>query len=116
VNEEFIRVTGYSYNECIGKNCSFLQNGSSHNEVAVKQMQTAFKMFEPIKVEVLNYRKNGEEFVNLLTMKPVFDKNKLLRFYIGVQFDLTEATNTQTIVQGLVYLDPILRLLPDVCE
>lgn len=39
-------------------------------------------------VKLTNYRKNGEKFQNLLSMKPVFDADGIYRYVIGVQFEV----------------------------
>ena len=45
---------------------------------------------EDTHVKITNYRKNGEKFQNLLTMRPVLDGDGLYRYVIGVQFELTD--------------------------
>ena len=111
VNQEFIRVTGYSMEEVLGKSCRLLQGRGTSEETA-KVMSRAFKMHEEVKVELKNYRKDGSEFVNLLTMKPVVDKKGRLRFYVAVQFDLTAGGYSLQILQDLITNDPVIALLP----
>ena len=45
---------------------------------------------EDTHVKITNYRKNGEKFQNLLTMRPVLDGDGLYRYVIGVQFELMD--------------------------
>ena len=40
--------------------------------------------------EVLNYKRTGERFWNLLSMTPVRDASGRVMSYIGVQSDITE--------------------------
>lgn len=60
-------------------------------------------------MKLTNYRKNGEMFQNLLSMKPVFDADGIYRYVIGVQFEIV---NDQSLKKRLVQLDKLLRLLP----
>ena len=60
-------------------------------------------------VKLTNYRKNGEIFQNLLSMKPVFDSDGIYRYVIGVQFEIVEDDNLK---QRLVQLDKLLKMLP----
>ncbi|CAM9894259.1 unnamed protein product, partial [Chrysoparadoxa australica] len=60
-------------------------------------------------VKLTNYRKNGEKFQNLLSMKPVFDADGIYRYVIGVQFEIVA---DQGLKKRLVQLDKLLRLLP----
>merc|ERR1712176_1757682 len=41
-------------------------------------------------VELTNYRKNGEMFINYLSLTPIFDNNGKLQHYVGIQSDITE--------------------------
>jgi PAS domain S-box-containing protein len=43
-----------------------------------------------VSLEILNYRKNGDRFWNLLSMMPVPDAAGNVVSYIGVQSDITE--------------------------
>ena len=40
-------------------------------------------------MEILNYRKNGEEFWNALQITPLFDENGQLEYFVGIQKDIT---------------------------
>ncbi len=41
-------------------------------------------------VELVNYKRNGEKFWNLLSMTPVYDSAGSLMSFIGVQSDISE--------------------------
>jgi hypothetical protein len=43
-----------------------------------------------VSLEILNYKKNGDKFWNLLSMMPVHDAEGNLVSFIGVQSDITE--------------------------
>jgi len=52
-------------------------------------------------VKVTNYRKDGDLFKNLLTMRPVYDSNGVRRFSIGVRFEVTRNTNLKAMLSKL---------------
>ena len=52
-------------------------------------------------MELLNYRKSGERFWNLLSMTPVRDRAGNLMSYIGVQSDITELIRRKEAEQEL---------------
>ena len=60
-------------------------------------------------VKLTNYRKTGELFENLLTMRPVHDSNGVYRFCIGVQFEVRRDVSLKT---RLAKLDKLIKLLP----
>ncbi len=85
----FERMTGYSHQEVLGRNCRFLQgNGTAPEAVAV--LREAIREGRKCSVELLNYRKDGTEFWNALFVTPVRDEDHRLAYFVGVQADVTE--------------------------
>ena len=112
VNQEFCRITGYAKHEVSGRNCRFLQ-GPQTEPQSVAVIQDTLRRGVDCHVKLTNYRKNGDFFENLLTMRPVHDSNGVLRFCIGVQFEVTRDTNLKA---RLAKLDKLLKLLPATLE
>eukprot|EP01039_Chlorochromonas_danica_P005281 gene5280-5816_t len=108
VNHEFCRTTGYSKEEATGRNCRFLQGPDTEPE-AIQVIRNTLSKGQDCHVKLTNYRKNGEKFQNLLSMKPVFDADGIYRYVIGVQFEIKEDSNLK---ERLIQLDKLLRLLP----
>jgi len=94
VNDGFERLTGYSKEDVIGKNCRFLQGKETANE-SVETIRKAIKQGEQTTVELLNYKKDGTPFWNRLSITPLKDKNGTTTHYVGVQSDITELRETQ---------------------
>jgi diguanylate cyclase (GGDEF)-like protein/PAS domain S-box-containing protein len=88
VNSAFSELTGYTAAEVIGKNCRFLQ-GADSDPAVIQQIREAITQLKPIVCTILNYRKDGTPFWNELTINPVFDENKQLSNFIGLQTDVT---------------------------
>jgi PAS domain S-box-containing protein len=88
VNEGFERLTGYSRDEVIGRNCRFLQ-GDDHEQEGVARLREAITKRESVRVEVRNYRKDGSLFWNELHVSPVHDEEGRLTNFVGVQNDVT---------------------------
>lgn len=89
VNPSFERLTGYSAQEVIGKNCRFLQ-GPDTDPAAVAQIREAIREGSPVTVELLNYCRNGTAFWNRLSISPVHDDEGRIAHFVGVQDDITE--------------------------
>ena len=89
VNEEFVKLTGYSKEEAIGRNCRFLQ-GENTDEETVAMIRRAINAAEPVSVDLRNYRADGTEFWNHLTIAPIRDTDGTVVNYIGFQQDVTE--------------------------
>ena len=88
VNAAFERITGYSCEEVIGKNCRFLQ-GPDRQQSALIELRAALKQGTACSVILQNYRKDGTPFWNELILSPVFDAAGALTHFIGVQTDIT---------------------------
>ncbi|HBL62326.1 MAG TPA: hypothetical protein DDZ80_29195, partial [Cyanobacteria bacterium UBA8803] len=89
VNSGFERITGYSREEAIGKNCHFLQ-GNDTDQPALDELRRAIAVGEEGQFILRNYRKDGTLFWNELSITPIRDATGCLMHYIGVQTDITE--------------------------
>ncbi|KNC70015.1 hypothetical protein SARC_17464, partial [Sphaeroforma arctica JP610] len=69
----FERVTGFTHEETVGRNCRFLQ-GPRSEEKSIALIRNAISTGVECKTSISNYTKDGKCFINLLTMHPVFNK------------------------------------------
>lgn len=88
INDAYEEITGYDYDEVVGRNCRFLQ-GEDTDEAVVAEMAAAIDEQRPVTVEVKNYRKDGSEFWNEVTIAPVRDESGQVTHYVGFQNDVT---------------------------
>lgn len=93
-NDGFVRITGFSKEEILGKNCRFLQ-GEETNFQSIDLIRQAIREQREVIVELLNYRKDGTPFWNRLSITPLKDKSGKTTHYVGVQSDITELKNTR---------------------
>ena len=89
VNQSFMRMTGYSEEEILGRNCRFLQ-GPKTDPASVEQMRELIRSKVTGEVSVINYRKSGEAYISRVHIGPIFDEAGELRYYFGSQLDMTE--------------------------
>jgi len=87
-NTAFFHITGYEESEVMGKNCSFMQGEQTDMET-VRQMRAALDAGRMFAVTIANYRKDGTQFWNQLTLTPVCDKSGALTHYVVVINDVT---------------------------
>ena len=87
VNQAFEKMTGYTADECLYKDCRFLQGNDIQPEM--KKMRQAIENEVAVRVLVRNYRKDGTLFWNDLSITPYFDPIDGIMYYIGIQKDIS---------------------------
>lgn len=98
VNRAFERLTGYSKEDVLGRNCRFLQGDGSAGP-AVDAIADAIKHEQDISVEILNYRKDGSQFWNALYLSPVFNEAGKLLYFFASQLDVTRRRQAEAVLQ-----------------
>ncbi|MFC4634594.1 PAS domain-containing protein [Dokdonia ponticola] len=93
-NKSFTKITGYEKEEILNKNCRFLQN-NDRDQAQIKTMSMAIQQSEPCRVTLRNYRKDGTQFWNDLTITPIKDKTGKTTHFIGIQNDITRQKNAE---------------------
>jgi PAS domain S-box-containing protein len=88
VNEAFERLTGYSAEETLGRNCRFLQ-GEDTDPEPIEQLRAAIADDEATAVELRNYTKDGEEFWNRVEIAPIRSVDGEVTHYVGYQTDVS---------------------------
>jgi diguanylate cyclase (GGDEF)-like protein/PAS domain S-box-containing protein len=88
-NDAFANITGFDTSEVVGRNCRFLQ-GPGTDSATVAVMRTALSGRSAFRGEVLNYRKDGSSFWNLVTITPIRGADAEVEHFVSVQRDVTE--------------------------
>ncbi|KAG2497547.1 hypothetical protein HYH03_004294 [Edaphochlamys debaryana] len=92
-------MTGYGPDEVLGHNCRFLQ-GEGTDPKEVQKIREAIKKGEAVSVRLLNYRKDGTPFWNLLTMTPIKTPDGKVSKIVGVQVDVTSKTEGKALADN----------------
>jgi PAS domain S-box-containing protein len=93
-NEAFELITGYDRDEIIGRNCRFLQ-GDDRDQAGIEKVREAMRTESSVTVTLRNYRKDGTLFHNRFSIRPIYDRAGKLRYFLGIQYDITEQVRAQ---------------------
>ncbi|KAJ1973223.1 hypothetical protein H4R34_005150 [Dimargaris verticillata] len=96
-------LTGYKGTEIIGRNCRFLQAPDGHVTVGsrrrytdnstVFQLKRGVTQVQDVQVSLINYKKGGQPFINLVTVVPISLEGNSVTHFVGFQVDLVEQPN-----------------------
>jgi PAS domain S-box-containing protein len=100
LNQAFEKLTGFSSSETLGKNLHFLHSENQDSAV-IKKLKTTFQEGKEADLVLQNYRKDGSIFWNELHIAPVFDEDKKLSHFIGIQKDITERLEAESELNSL---------------
>ena len=88
VNDEFCKISGYSYDELIGQNHNIVR----HPEVATSNFETLWQTIlskKSFKATVKNLSKNGSTVYLNTTITPILDENQNIIEFIAIRYDVT---------------------------
>ncbi|MCP5221530.1 MAG: EAL domain-containing protein [Zoogloeaceae bacterium] len=109
VNPAFSDITGYSAEEAIGKTPAMLRSGHMSEEL-YQGMWESLHVLGHWQGEVLNRRKNGELFPELLTISTVRDPAGQPTQYVALLTDLSRLRQSEAQLAHLAHYDPLTDL------
>ncbi len=89
VNKTICTMTGYTFEEMVGRNCRFLQR-DNRDQPAARDIRTAVANKKPVETTLMNYRKDGSMFYNELHIFPLKDEAGQTVRFLGIQHDVTD--------------------------
>ncbi|HET6554311.1 MAG TPA: PAS domain-containing protein [Dyella sp.] len=108
-NAAFLDMTGYSSDEVLGKNCRFLQGPDTDPDTR-EEIRGAVAEQRELMVEVLNYRKDGTSFWNLIHILPLLGTDGSIKYFFGYQRDVTRRRVAEEGLQQALKMEALGRL------
>lgn len=101
VNQTFEQLTGYAAEEVVGETPRILQ-GPKTDRAVLNRIKAAMRDWKPIRVELINYKKNGEEIWVDLSLAPVSDGSGRFAYWLGMQRDITPQKRLEKTLRDMV--------------
>jgi|GEM_PF-3255752 len=98
VNDTFLRITGYDYDEVVGSKADFLRTDVLPASIYDTMWKTVTNG-DDWRGELLNKKKNGETFWVSVTLSSIRDENNNITHYLAVQEDVTERKELEAELQ-----------------
>ena len=95
VNPSYSRITGYTADECIGKNPRMLHSGF-HDQIFYAGMWNTLTQTGEWEGEIWDRRKSGEAYPQWLRISAVRAEQGEITHYVGVFHDLTDLRHNQS--------------------
>lgn len=88
VNDAFTRMTGYTREEVIGESPRILQ-GPNTDRAALDRIRVALETWQPVREELINYRKDGSEFWVDFSIFPIANEAGWYTHWVSIQRETT---------------------------
>ncbi|MCU0547454.1 MAG: PAS domain S-box protein [Oscillatoriaceae cyanobacterium Prado104] len=100
VNPAFTQMTGYTLEEALGKTPRILQ-GEKTDRASLDLIRTALKNWQPLRIDLQNYRKDGSRFWVELSIVPICDETGWFTHWVAVQRDISDRKLAEATLQQL---------------
>lgn len=108
-NPAFTELTGYYEQEVIGKKSNLLKSGH-HDRQFYRHMWEMIDKTGHWQGEIWNRRKNGEIYLEWLTISTVYDTHGQIQQYVAMFSDITEKKQAEQTIWQQANFDPLTGL------
>ena len=109
VNQAFSRITGYTFDETVGRRTNLLKSGR-HDQAFYQSMWDSINREGSWSGEIWNRRKNGEIYPEWLSIAAVVGADSKVTHYVGTFSDVTQRKEAEDQIKQLAFFDPLTGL------
>jgi diguanylate cyclase (GGDEF)-like protein/PAS domain S-box-containing protein len=102
-------MTGFTKEEAIGNSPRILQGPNTQKD-QLDQIKQALDSWKPIRVELINYKKDGSEFWMELDITPIADSTGWYTHWVAIERDITERKIAENKIEQLAFYDSLTEL------
>ncbi len=109
INNAYCNNVGYSQNELLGQNPHFMQSGKTPAET-YQSLWAALTAGQSWQGELINRRKDGSEYLELITISPIRQADGQISHYLAIQDDISERRAAEDHIRHLAEHDALTGL------
>jgi diguanylate cyclase (GGDEF)-like protein/PAS domain S-box-containing protein len=109
VNPSFAQITGYDRGEAVGRTPNMLSSGR-HGPDFYQELWGTLERAGQWRGELWNRRKNGELYLESLTISTVRAADGHVSNYVGIFQDITQLKEQAERLEQMAYFDPLTKL------
>jgi len=109
VNPAFVRITGFSAQDVIGRNLESL-HGNSQDQQNIEEIRAALRDKREGHALLRNYRKDGTGYWNDLFIAPVQDENGVISHFVVAQYDISKVMQYEAEMEYQAHHDTLTGL------
>jgi PAS domain S-box-containing protein len=114
VNESFTTLTGFTFEEAIGKKPGHLLQGEDTDREAVARIRQAIAEGQSFTCEILNYTKDKRPYWVRINAQPIHDETGQLEQFIAIETDVTDHRRSQDLLrEAEAQQRATLKAMPD---
>ncbi len=109
INPAFTAITGYDAQETLGRRLTILSSGR-HDRSFYQEMWTILKKQGRWSGDIVNKRKNGEEYIERLTITTSYNEDGSVNSHIGLFTDVTKLRQREATIWRQAHYDHLTQL------
>jgi len=98
-NENFCKLSGFSLEELVGKNCKVLRHKNHHKVGDCKDIEERLAKKEHVKISFTNVAKDGSLYFTDTVVYPIEDSQGEIHEHLHLMHNITELTNIHTEIE-----------------
>lgn len=110
VNPAFLRISGFDEGELLGKTLHELVDAGVNDTAVYRKLWSTISQGKPFQGELVNHRKDGSQYNELMSITPLFDSGGQISHYIVIKQDISEQKRLEALLLRTQRLESVGRL------
>ena len=110
VNPAFLRISGFDEGELLGKSLHELVDTGVQDAAVYRKLWSTISQGQPFQGELVNRRKDGSQYNELMSITPLRDGSGQISHYIVIKQDISEQKRLEALLLRTQRLESVGRL------